>query len=573
MSRLKYIIILLVLLTIYIVSVIYLDDVKILAGNVTPVVNPLALLTLVIVGLITALLLFKTSRSSVFDFLSKGETGIKRRNVYLLLIAILILFRIFAFFLSSHYIQYMRVWPDSNVYLGEMQSVIQDPIYRFFDRKGPVYTTWLALNHLTFGEIMGSQESDLYFGATVFLNDIVPPIILQNIIGVFSALICFHIFSRINIRLAYAVTLLAFMNPVTLALENAILRESLALFFILSGFVVFLKAIEQRKNIYGFLSGALFVLAYLTRPELIIIYILLCLVLFIYALFQRQRIWKTAILFYLPLIITMLFAMYSLSHEYAEQRYGGRFFTAMYGLKSKCWFYESKTFPELIRNIQKKAMKCKEERYAPCDAPLTTTSLIRIGILEEIEKYTQTNGLQNSKEEVLDQIFIDVVKNNPSCYIQSVLTNMAYILIHNVENTTPILYDRDNYWISQNWNYYVSPKMLVLYEGNNTYYKYIVYFFRIIELYTTQKVLFPFFFIGSVIILITIRKGLLTNGSNTNLLMACTLLFSWVHLLFLSLMAGPVARFAYLVSPFTFAIEIIGVMGSYHWLKSRFLNQ
>lgn len=582
MKRFSYIIISTILLISYIVSVIYLDDVKILAGNITPIVNMSALWGLVAVGLATSVLLF-ISTTHTFSFLPTNKGEANRRNIYLLL-AVLALFRITAFFLSPDFIQYMHVWPDSTNYLADMYTVLKDPI-RIFDRKSPVYTIWLIINHLTFGKILGFigfQDSGDYFSIKVFFNDIIPPIFFQNILGILSALICFRITSKINTRLAYAVTLLTFLNPTTLAIENAILRESLAIFFILGGFALFLKTAQQNRPMLGFISGILFVLAYQNRSELIIIYAILCFVLFLYILLTKQNLWKSMVLFCLPLILSIAFTGYSMIYKSAVKNYGGQFGVAIVGLKSKCYFYESPAFPELIRNIQKRAIQCKNERKAPCDAPAPSVFVLKSFMEEEIDKYiigrklvdiSNSQDIASNRGNLIDQIFLDLVKNNPICYAKSLLANVGYNLIHNVQNTTPILYDRDNYWISQNWNYYISPKMLVLYEGNSTYYKYIIYFFRTIELYTTQKVLFPFFFIGSIVILMLVRGKLFANDSDNALLLACILFISLAHLLFISVMADPVARFVYLVSPFTFAIEIIGVMGSYHWLKSRFLNQ
>ncbi|MDO8125641.1 MAG: hypothetical protein Q6359_00265 [Candidatus Brocadiales bacterium] len=570
LNRFRYLTIPTVLLAGYCVSVVCLDDIKLIHGNVTPVVNPLALWGLVAVGLVAAILLIKNAPDA-FNFFTEEGAGAKRRDVYLLLI-ILTLFRLFAFLLSPDFIQFMRVWPDSTGYLSDMQTVLQDPV-RIFDRKSPVYTIWLVSNHLIFGKIIGLQSSDTYFGVTVFLKDIVPPIFFQNVIGVLTALICFSIFSPINVHLAYAVTLLTFLNPTTLATENSILRESLVLFFVLGGFALFLKANVHGSSMYSIISGVLLFIAYQIRAELIIIYALLCLALFAHAIGQKQRMWKTVILFCLPMILSVLFAGYTMSYKSVESSYSGRFGLALFGLKSKCYFYESPTFPELIESIQKRTIQCENERGAPCDDPATTIFVLRSYMDEEIGKYLQSRNLQTPIKEIHDQIFLDIVRNNPLCYIQSVLTNIGYNLIHNVQNITPILFDGDKYLISQNWNYYASPKMLVFYEKDTASYKYIVCLFRTIELYTTRKILFPFFFIGSIIILISTRRRFFANCSDNSLLMASILLISWVHLLFLSVMADLVARFVYPILPFIFAIEIIGVIGVYHWFKARFLNR
>lgn len=574
MKLLRKIIILIVFAFAYIISVIYLDNVKILAGNITPFVNIWALVVLVTLGSIAGIFLIKFSKHTD-PFLYENKVDANKRHIYLLL-AILILSKLFAFFLSPGVLQYMWVWPDGAGFLSDMQIVLKDPFSIFQGRmKSPLYTTWLTLNHLAFSRIMGPPVSQTYFGYPVFLNDIVPPLILQNIIGILSGLICFSILSRVNIKFAWAVTLLAFINPTTFATDNSLLRESLALFFVLGAFALFLKAVRQENFIYSVVSGILFVLAYQTRPELIIIYIVLCCILFIHNLFRKQKIWKAVILFCLPLVLSVFFTN-NLSYEYAVSTNKGRFGIAMHGLKSRCYSYKSPTFPVFIENMQKRLKQLEYERKAPCDAPASTWQLVWFATDEEKAKYNQSltgEGLGKfTKIESDDQIFVDIVRYNTFCYIQSLLANIGYNLIHNVENMSPILYDGNDYWIAQNWTYYTSPKMLVLYEKNKPYHKYIVALFRTIELYTTRKILLPFFFIGSIMILNLTKRGLFADGSSSNLLLISILVISWIHLSFVSVMGYPAARFIYVLVPFIFAVEIMGVMGIYYWLKSQVLK-
>ncbi len=176
MKLLGKIIILISFAIVYIISVVYLDNVKILAGNITPFVNLGFLAVLVTLGFIAGVLLVKFCKRAVFY---ENKVDANKRNIYLLL-AILILSKLFAFFLSPGVLQYMWVWPDGAGFLSDMQIVLKDPTSIFQGRmKSPLYTMWLTLNHLAFSKIMGPAVSKTYFGYSVFLNDIVPPLILR----------------------------------------------------------------------------------------------------------------------------------------------------------------------------------------------------------------------------------------------------------------------------------------------------------------------------------------------------------------------------------------------------------
>jgi hypothetical protein len=565
----------LILLSVYIVSTVYLDDVKILGGNITPVVNYLALTLLAIVGIVAGLFLIK-SGPQPFSFLSQPKRTATKRD-FLILAIILIVVKLAAFLLSPKVIQYMWVWPDGAGFLLDMEKIIKVPASISGGyMKSPFYSGWLALNYLFIGQWLPSLGNmTTIINTTVSLNNIVPPIFLQNVLGIASALICFSIFSRINIKLAYIVTLLSFVNPTTFALDNTVLRESLALFFILSGFVLLLKSVERKKSIHAIISGILFAAAYQDRPELVIIYILLCLVVFLYIIFQRQKIWKVLVMFCLPLIVSMFFSN-NLSPEYAMSTNKGRFGIAMHGLKAKCYSYKSPAFPRFIESMQARLLKCEKERCAPCEAPCYTWQQVWFATDEEKAKYnaslTPEELTKYVKIESDDQIFLDIAKHNTFSFLQSFLINVGYNLIHNVENLSVILYDGNDYWISQNWIKYASPKVLVFYEKPKRYHSFVIAIFRAIDLHTTRKILFPFFLIGTLLILKAVRKKLF-SADGRKFLLVCVIAISWVHLLAMSLLAYPAARSIYVLVPFIFVTEIIGLIGVCSWLKNYFFPQ
>ena len=539
-------------------------------------VNWLAFCVLAAVGLTAAILVISNGTSST-EFLTQETVKVKRCHFYVILL-IFILYKLFAFYITPSVTQYMWVWPDGAGFLSDTQRILKDPSILLNDpMKSKFYSAWLAISHVLFGNIIGPLGEYKAFGYTIIVNHVIAPIVMQNIIGILSALICFSIFSKINIKLAYAVTLLSFLNPTALAVDNTLLRESLTLFFLLSALAVFIKAVRQGSSLFCFLSGILFIVVYQFRPETILIYVLLCGILFVHNLFREQKIWKAVFLFFLPLVLIIFFASNNLSYKYAADTNKGRFGIAMHGLKSKCYFYDSPTFPGFFENMQKRLTKLEKERFAPCDAPCSTWQLVWFAADEEKARYNQSIVGEEPgkcvKIESDDQIFLDIVRYNTFYYLQSVLMNIGYNLIHNLENISPILYDGNNYWISRNWVYYTTPRMLVLYENNKPQYKIITAFFKAVELYTTRKILFPFLIIGSFLILGLGRGRLLKDNKGNAFLLLCTLVIAWVHLLAVSVMAYPAARLVYVLIPFIFTIEVIGVFGAFYCLKSLFLKK
>lgn len=569
MKKLANIVIFCVFAVIYVVCLFNLDDVVILAGNITPVVNLAVLSVLVCIGLVIG-----PYATSISYFLQSRQ-GVKRYHFYIVFTTVA-LFKILAFYITPGLTQYMWIWPDGAGFVYDMQKILQDPASIFSGAmKSPFYSTWIAINHVLFSKIIGPLGTGTYFGYPVNLNDIAAPIFLQNIIGIISALICFAICARINTGFAYIVTLLSFFNPTALAVDNTVLRESFALFFVLGAFLMFIKSVEQKKYLYAITSGILFVLAYQVRPELIILYAIICFAFFVNSIFILKRVWKILILSCIPVVISIFFSG-NLSSEYAKNTNKGRFGIAMHGLKTKCFFYDSPTFPEFIESMQGRLKQLEKERMAPCEAPASTWQLVWFATDEEKARYNKLVEDKKTRTQIKiesdDQIFLDILKYNTSAYIQSWLINVGYNLIHNVENMSPILYDGDNYWIAQNWVYYTSPKMLVLYEKNKPYHRYIIAIFRVIELYTTRKILLPFFFIGSIVIFKLIRTNFFSHDNIKIFLLTCVLLISWVHLFIISALTYTAARFIYVLVPFIFTVEIAGVVGVFYWLKSWLFN-
>lgn len=558
----------------YFFAVCNLNEVKLFAGDiVTPVMNHWALLSLTMIGLIIGFLLFKTDTDS---FLSESDDRASQKGrSFFYLIIILALFKFSAFFLSPRFIQFMHIWPDSVGYLGEIQLVLKDPTH-LFDRRSPVFTLWLLFNHLTFGRLIDGDLTQTHFGTEVHLSDVIPPLVLQNTLGLFSAGICFFIFSRISARFAFAVTALTFLNPTSLSLDNAITRESISIFFILAGMALFIVTLEHNKPFYALCSGLLFVFAYQTRPELLIVAIILGFALFLHVLMQKRGRWSLIVLFSLPLVASLVAsASFSSNREYVNNSYGGKFIVALHGLKSKCYSYKSREFPDLIKNFQKRVRQCRSENMSPCDGPAPTIFTLISYLDEEIGEYQALGrksgdpGASYSRGQILDRVFMEIVKDNTACYAKSFLANVGYNLSHHVQNMVPVFYEGNQKKIRENWAYYASPQMLAVYEKSGPAQKVVVFLFRAIELHMIRAILFPFFFIGTFIILKANRNKCL--GSTDNIfLLKVVLVLAWVHLLFLSVAVDAVARFIYPISPFIFAVQVAGVIGVHRWCKKYF---
>ena len=604
-------------IAIYLVCIAYLGDVDIRGGNVTSIINRSALLGLIGLGILGGCLLAKHYYGSLNTMVNNQIKGSYKRHL-IILILILTTYKTLIFFNTPSTIQFLHIWPDSTGYLTAMYLVMDDPI-KIFNLKSPVYTTWLIFNHLTFGQITPSAEIKNFFGVAIHMSDVFAPLIGQNILGIFAACICFSIFSRLGVLAAYTITLLAFLNPTTLAIENAILRESLLHVLFLGGFSLFLKAYSKKSCLYGFASGLCFLLAYQTRPELIIIYFLLFLLYFFQTLINREKNLKPALSFVLPLIIAVALSMLWKVDRHTISKSKGQFDLIMHGLKSKCYSYNSLIFPELIRKIEKRIIQCREERFAPCDAPNTTMFVFKNWTDEEVtnfivpaieilnsysshkkdgnhlgwetiiqKKYQINNPIKlaealNITSETIspalmrkrlhELLFFDIVQNNTACYINSTLTNWSYFLVHNLQNTTTVLYSGNNPLITKNWNYFTSPKVLDIYDPgtmklSSPNFSRINFLFSAHEPYVTRKVLAPFFFIGTFLIFMAIKKKTFQKNGDASFFVTSLVLISWSHITLVSVIADPVARFIHVNLPFLFGIEIIGLLGVFFWVRS-----
>jgi hypothetical protein len=551
-----------------------LSDVKIIAGNVTPRVNLLFLLVLTILGIGVG---FVTAKKDATFQLKTDFEGKKHRRHYYILAGVLIFYKIALLIFFSDTIQYLHVWPDGAGYVRNVKEMIKDPVHFFPNgaMKGRMYSIWILINHFILGSFFDPVEGDV-FGQMISKSYYFPTLVAQTLLGIFSGLICFSIFSRLSVFLGYSVTLLTFLNPTTIAMEWGIIRASSALFLVLAGFFLFIKAYQNESRRWFFWSGILFFLATIQRQELIALYLTGILFYLAYTIFYRKQQWKSLLIFASPMLI-LIFISISLFHSgFIGRSYKGNYSQALHGVKSECYFYENPRFPKIMKNTQEFAKKCEEERGAPCDSPATTYWLIWLNMQESVRKYARENTPEGGSpfsyaHVVNDQIFMDILKKNTALYAKSLAANMGYNLIHNVENVTPIFYDGDDPNISMNWNYFASPKVLDFCKDEDSP-KFLVAFFSAIEPYTTRKILFPFFFIGSLVVFYRGRK-LAIEPKNNEFLLRAILVFTWVHFLFVSVISFPVARFIYVLMPFIFCIKLIGCLGVYHFLNRVFFQQ
>lgn len=473
--------------------------------------------------------------------------SIKHKYVYVLLL-ILVLFRAFPYVSLGTPIKFLRIWPDSKEYLSEINRVFIDPSYLLI-AKSPVYLSWLTANRYLFG------------------NDILYPLFFQNLLGIVSAIFLLYMLRNQGPFIAITTTFLVFFNPTTLALENAILRESIARFFVLAAFVCFWCAFRKLSPLLFVISGILFVVARLTRSELLVVYLALIAATILVSRFNLQRLKTMTLPFALPVVLIIVYGWVN-PHSMRDP-YHGHFNHALLGLKTAAYLYKSPTYPDLISNIAAKAKECKELYGQECERPSLRMFTFMETLDKEICKYLEERKTHEpdsppiTVSQMKDLIYLDIIKYNTMWFLYSAAENFFRYLTHEVQNTSIILYDGRDDSVVQNMRLYMAPGIVAPFEQIRPYYLCITAFFQLIDLNILRKILLPFFFVGFFVItrrfIKNSRRGIEIEYSPQDYLMFLILAVIVVHLLFLSVMSDPVARFIFPIDPLLFTVEIYGL--------------
>ena len=290
---------------------------------------------------------------------------------------------------------------------------LSESLTNFFHQNGPFYSLFL----LSFKKI----NVDIVAG----------PVLIQHILGIITALIAFYYFRKINLPLAFLITIFVYSNWIAMWIEHTILRDSLAAFLLVSLVVLVslsAKKLKYFKFPFAFLAGLAGLLLIFTRVEFGVLFILMPLILFIVKKrefpdfkFKNKSFFKWSFGYFLPLIVLSIIYIVMLPQmPQAENPYGSSFKIAYLNLIPEAFYYDNSRYPELLERYQK---------------ILETSG----GKLESNEKNREVVGkfqavtenylfehpeIDLSMLQIMDKIFIEIMTKNTLVYSESVLINV-----------------------------------------------------------------------------------------------------------------------------------------------------
>jgi hypothetical protein len=314
------------------------------------------------------------------------------------------------------------VAPRVVIYLNQGPGIVStDAKYRYFPQAekqakslkyfltgtNPAYSTLLLLFKKTTDDM------------------VVGPVILQHICGVVAALVLFVLLKRVNICLAFLVSLLTFSSERSIVFEHAILTDSLFCFLLVvqtfllvglsrrSGFV-------QNSLVKGLAAGTVSWLMLFFRIESIVLLFLFPF--FLFFVFRPLRsAWehkkgdfmKFASGYFLPFFF--VFATNQIvREEFQFRQYTGAFFNAAYYyLTPDMFFYESSEHPELLASYKRIIEKEGTVRNA-MGAFYSATG-------EYLKKHPE---IEISWVRLMDHMFLEMILENPLDFILCYLRNL-----------------------------------------------------------------------------------------------------------------------------------------------------
>lgn len=290
---------------------------------------------------------------------------------------------------------------------------LSESLSNFFHQNGPFYSLFL----LSFDKI----GSDLVAG----------PVAIQHILGIITALLAFCYFKRINLALAFFVTVFTYSSWVALWIEHTVLRDSLAAFFFVLMIFLITLSVKKEKYFKFYLAvpaGLLGILLVFTRMEFVVLFLLIPLILFIVKkrwlsdlkIFDK-RFLKWSFGYFLPvLIVLVMYLVVSPPASQMDTPYGSYFKIAHLNLVSEAYYYEGSQYPELLKEYQG-VLEDYGEKIKSNDKNREIIGKFH-GITEEY--LLEHPELDRSMFQIMDEIYIEVMTKNTLVYTKSFFINV-----------------------------------------------------------------------------------------------------------------------------------------------------
>ncbi|MDP2931759.1 MAG: hypothetical protein Q8O05_04580 [Chloroflexota bacterium] len=294
----------------------------------------------------------------------------------------------------------------------------------FFSITGPFYSAFLLL----FQKLSG--------------NMIVGPVITQHILGIMAALLVFFYFRKVNLSLAFIVTVFVYSSVLVLWNEHSILREALAGFFLVLWVVVLFLAVRETKYlrfVFGLLTAFIGIILVFIRIEFLVLFFLMPLVLVVGRKMQHQDFsfkdkpflrWTGG---YACLLVVFIGVYLVVPGQLqVKQNYGNLFSIAWHALQPEVFYYDNSRYPELLEAYQK--VLESEEGYLQIDEAHHTVFKMQPFNDATIEYLSVHPEISLSWTQMMDRMYIDMMTHNTVAYLKSYATNVQNHLLGEGEN-------------------------------------------------------------------------------------------------------------------------------------------
>ncbi len=286
------------------------------------------------------------------------------------------------------------VTPDSASYLEMAHQISSNDFSRYAGIRTPVYPVVLLL----------------------FQCNIQVVVVFQMILGVVISLMVFQIFMKIQDRqwLGFAAGLSYAVNPSQVLFERAVLTETTATVLVTASFLLYLTAVEKRRDIPACIFlGILSSLAALTKPLFQFLPLLFS-ILPAVGFFRTNRTIPGAVSRFVAVIIPAVLLLGSWSwFNHSKTGYFGISTMTGMGLMNHTGAFIENAPPE-YETLKRVFIKYRQKRIKETGNPSGTVHLARKELMEKTGKnYVELN-------ETLCRLSFSLIKNNPGAYLNSV---------------------------------------------------------------------------------------------------------------------------------------------------------
>jgi len=290
---------------------------------------------------------------------------------------------------------------------------LSESLANFFHQNGPFYSLFL-----------------LFFDK-INVDTVAGPVFIQHILGIITALLVFFYFKRINLPLAFFVTIFTYSSWVSLWIEHTILRDSLAAFLLVLSVVLVSLSAKKVKYLnfyFAFLSGLIITILIFTRIEFGALLVSMPFILFIIRKrefpdlkIRDKAFFKWNIGYFLPILIFLVLSITIQPQvSKSETSYNSFFRIAYLNLIPEAFYYNGSDYPELLKEYQK-VIETSGGKLESNDKNREVVGKFQEVTEEYLSEHPETDL---SMLQIMDKIYIEIMEKNTLVYSKSFLINV-----------------------------------------------------------------------------------------------------------------------------------------------------